>query len=75
MIPFVCGGYLSFIPQHTILLQEMAPDLFEKTAPMVQMRVGIFLYDPPSVTGFGLEVGTGPRLSHLATMICQSVCR
>lgn len=52
--------------------KKTAPDFLEKIAPpTVPMRAGVFFSDPPSVTGCGLEVGTGPRLN--GSQLCASL--
>lgn len=47
---------------HIILLQEMAPDLSRENSTHGSDASWRLLIYPPSVTGCGLEVGTGPRL-------------
>lgn len=51
MIPLVCGGYLSLSTCTLSFYKKWHLIFLEKTAPMVQMRAGVFLYTLPLSQG------------------------
>lgn len=81
MIPFVCGGYLSFVHLHIILLQEMAPDLSRENSSHGSDASWHLLTGPSlchtvwSGSGYWTQTALVTALCHLAMTVCQRVCR